>query len=321
MARESRVCQARDWYPDSIVLVSPSELLPREADQGVATPMLPKLRFALLDAPIVLAHGLFGFTRIGLGRLTVTSYFRGIPGAMEEAGNRVLVTRVPPIAGTEKRASRLADQIERAFPDQPIHLIGHSMGGLDARRLLANAEWQRRVLSLTTIGTPHLGTALADYAKLRVGRIYRLMTSLGIDPQGCLDITRRAARRFHRLNPPPADIPCFSVAGDPIHETVCWPLQRTSAALWELEGPNDGLVSVQSALAFGTPLPLWPLDHLRQLNWLPHGESAVDLLPPIALYGQVVGHLASLGFGGEAQPEVAQDQVDPPLLAAGPAIG
>src|SRR4029077_5920819 len=109
----------------------------------------------------------------------------GIPSAMEEAGNRVLVTRVPPIAGTGKRARRLADQIERAFPDEPIHLIGHSMGGLDARRMLANAEWQRRVLSLTTIGTPHLGTALADYAKLRVGRTYRPGASLGIRPRGC----------------------------------------------------------------------------------------------------------------------------------------
>jgi triacylglycerol lipase len=283
--------------------------------------MLPHLRFARLDAPIVLAHGLFGFTRIGIGRLTVTAYFRGIPAALEEAGNRVLVTRVPPIAGTEKRAKRLADQIERAFPDEPIHLIGHSMGGLDARRMVANAEWQPRVLSLTTIGTPHLGTALADYAKLRVGRIYRLMASLGIDPQGCLDITRRAARRFHRLHPPPADIPCFSVAGDPIHETVCWPLQRTSAALWELEGPNDGLVAVESALAFGTPLPLWPVDHLRQVNWLFPGESDSELLPPIGLYAQLVGHLAALGFGAEAQIERARDQVDTPHLAAGPPIG
>jgi triacylglycerol lipase len=283
--------------------------------------MLPELRFARLDAPIVLAHGLFGFTRIGIGRLTVTAYFRGIPNALENAGNRVLLTRVPSIAGTEKRARRLAEQIDRAFPDEPFHVIGHSMGGLDARRMLAIPKWHRRVLSLTTIGTPHLGTALADYAKLRVGRIYRLMASLGVDPQGCLDITRRAARRFHRFHPPPADIPCLSVAGDPIYETVCWPLQRTSAALWELEGPNDGLVPVESALAFGTPLPLWPLDHLRQINWLAPGESKLDLLPPIVLYARLVGHLAALGFGCEVEREQARGQADPPRLATGPPIG
>ena len=32
-----------------------------------------------LHAPIVLAHGLFGFDQIALGRLTLATYFRGIP--------------------------------------------------------------------------------------------------------------------------------------------------------------------------------------------------------------------------------------------------
>ena len=230
--------------------------------------MLPQTKIRSAGAPIVLAHGLFGFTRIGLGRFTLTPYFRAIPEVLRRAGNRVLVTRVPSIAGVEDRARRLGEQILHAFPDEPVHVIGHSMGGLDARRLLADPAWQRRILSLTTIGTPHLGTALADFAKLRVGRVFRLLTALGIDPQGCLDVTRRAARRFHRSQAVPADLPCFSVAGNPTPETVCWPLTRTHAALCELEGPNDGLVPVDSALAFGTPLPDWPVDHLRQMNWI-----------------------------------------------------
>jgi len=262
--------------------------------------MLPDTVFERLDAPIVLAHGLFGFKRLGVGPLTITSYFRGIPESLQAAGNRVLVTRVPPIAGVEDRASRLGEQILREFPDEPVHLIGHSMGGLDARRLLADSSWSNRVLSLTTIGTPHLGSTLADFAKLKFGRIWRLVISLGIDPQGCLDVTRRAARRFHRRYPTPGNIPCFSIAGDPSPETVCWPLQRTHSALLELEGPNDGLVSVQSANAFGTPLPAWPVDHLRQMNWLTSGETRPIVPPAITLYAQVVAHLVSLGFGGEA---------------------
>jgi len=265
--------------------------------------MLPQTKFVRLGAPIVLAHGLFGFTRIGLGRLTITSYFRGIPEVLRRHGNRVLLTRVPSIAGVEDRARRLGDQILRAFPDEPVHVIGHSMGGLDARRLLTDPSWQKRVLSLTTVGTPHLGTALADFAKLRVGRVFRLLAALGIDPQGCFDVTRRAARRSHRGQAVPAGIPCFCVAGDPATETVCWPLQRTHAALCELEGPNDGLVPVDSALAFGTPLPPWPLDHLRQMNWLAPGETNPLVPPPIELYARVVSHLASLGFDGGSDPE------------------
>jgi triacylglycerol lipase len=261
--------------------------------------------FAHLQAPIVLAHGLFGFTRIGVGPITLTPYFRSIPEQMIAAGNRVLVTRVPSIASVERRAVRLGAQIRKAFPDEPVHLIGHSMGGLDARRLLAHPAWQRRVLSLTTVGTPHLGTALADFAKLRVGRVYRLLTALGVDPQGCLDITRRAARQFHRRHLIPCSIPCFSVAGNPTSESVCWPLTRTFAALSELEGPNDGLVSVESALAFGTPLPEWPVDHLRQMNWMERDYAHAPLAPPLELYTHLIAHLASLGFESEHSQEQA----------------
>ena len=94
--------------------------------------MLPQTKIVRLAAPIVLAHGLFGFNRIGICGLTITAYFRGIPEVLRRAGNRVLVTRVPAIAGVEDRARRLGDQILRAFPDEPVHVIGHSMGGLDA---------------------------------------------------------------------------------------------------------------------------------------------------------------------------------------------
>ena len=94
-------------------------------------------------------------------------------------------------------------------------------------------------------------------------------------------------------------MPCISVAGNPTPETVCWPLTRTFAALSELEGPNDGLVSVESALAFGTPLPHWPVDHLRQMNWMERDRTHPALAPP-DLYAHLVAHLASLGFGGES---------------------
>src|SRR5258708_6200612 len=97
---------------------------------------LTPLTCTRLKAPIVLAHGLFGFSRIGLGPLTFASYFRGIPAFLRAAGTRVLVTRVPPIAGVARRAEKLGRQIQEQSPDEPVHLIGHSMGGLDARALL-----------------------------------------------------------------------------------------------------------------------------------------------------------------------------------------
>jgi triacylglycerol lipase len=272
---------------------------------------------ARLKAPIVLAHGLLGFSRIGLGSLTLTSYFHGIPEQLRSTGNRVLVTRVHPIAGVEFRGRRLGMKILRLCPDEPFHVIAHSMGGLDARRMMADAAMRKRVLTLTTIGTPHLGTFLADFAKLRVGRIYRLLEFMKLDPRGFLDITRLSARRFHRRYPQPGDIPCFSLAGDPPAGEVSWPLQRFHALLSELEGPNDGLVPVSSAQAFGTPLPTWPADHLRQMNWMT--PPADSVCPPVPeLYARILDNLASLGFGDD--PEVcvpAGDSAYPPELGLG----
>jgi hypothetical protein len=87
-------------------------------------------------------------------------------------------------------------------------------------------------------------------------------------------------------------------------------LRRIHAALEELEGPNDGLVSVESATAFGTPLPAWPLDHLRQLNWLLPGDLKSNVPTPSAIgyYTLFVTHLASLGFGAGEPLGLTVDQ-------------
>jgi triacylglycerol lipase len=273
---------------------------------AIISPPISRPECPRLQAPIVLAHGLFGFRRIGLGSLTLAWYFRGIPGILQAAGNRVLVTRVHPTAGVVRRAKKLGEQILEAFPDEPVHLIGHSMGGLDARQLIADPAWKGRVLSLTTIATPHLGSSIADFAKLRVGRIYTLLEKLGIEHRGFLDVTPGAAAEFNRRTPLPDWLPVFSVAGAPPHEEVCWPLRRLHAALEEMEGPNDGLVSVQSATAYGQPLPNWPVDHLRQMNWL-SPEVPTTPCPKVArLYAEVVENLAHvdenwrLGLGRES---------------------
>ena len=185
------------------------------------------------------------------------------------------------------------------------------MGGLDARQLLADPEWPPRILSLTTIGTPHLGSSLADFAKLRFGRVWRLVIALGIDPRGAWMSPAGPPGDFIAGIPPPTMSLVFPLRAIPRPENVCWPLSATYAALLELEGPNDGLVSVESALAFGTPAA--PLARRS----LPTDELARDrrhrLVVPsaITLYAQVVAHLASLRFGSEAISTCRAPTCDP----------
>jgi triacylglycerol lipase len=238
--------------------------------------------------PIVLTHGLLGFARIGVGSLTLAVYFRGIPEYLRRRGYRVYMPRVHPTAGIARRARKLAERIDAVFPGEPVHIIGHSLGGLDARELITLPEWSERVLSLTTVGSPHLGSLLAERVFPRFGPIYRLLRAVGWDHQGFYDILPDRAQRWHEETPAPDHIPCFSVAGDPPAELVSWPLRRLFQTHTELDGPNDGLVSVRSALAFGRPLPPEPIDHFHQMNWCTRTPGMRVWSPVRRLYRQIL---------------------------------
>src|SRR5215207_6107385 len=126
------------------------------------------MSFPRLRSPIILVHGLFGFDQVWLGPWMALDYFHAVPGALREAGNEVVQARLSPTAGTAQRAAELQALIEKLSPREPVHLIAHSMGGLDARYMISRLGMADRVLSLTTLGTPHRGSPLADWGMRRV---------------------------------------------------------------------------------------------------------------------------------------------------------
>lgn len=74
----------------------------------------------------------------------------------------------------ETEAGRLLAGIRRTVPvDAPLLFLGHSLGGLLARRLMAEPDIARRTLAAVTLGTPHRGTGLALLAVGRLGRSLR----------------------------------------------------------------------------------------------------------------------------------------------------
>lgn len=119
--------------------------------------------------------GMFGF-----GRLAGYDYFHHVREAIEsryaDAGVKVVfeVVPTPPTSSLRHRARMLAKSVRQsAGDDGPIHLVGHSTGGLDLRLVLSpssdlasDAErlrWRGRVHSAITLNTPHYGTPLAGY--------------------------------------------------------------------------------------------------------------------------------------------------------------
>ena len=124
---------------------------------------------------LYLTPGMFGFAR-----LASYDYFTHVEAALiarfRLAGQRVEthVVDALPTASVRRRAASLAVAIaETAHGTGPIHLLGHSTGGLDARLVASPSSrlpipdeamaWIPRLRSVTTMNTPHYGTPLASF--------------------------------------------------------------------------------------------------------------------------------------------------------------
>jgi len=119
--------------------------------------------------------GMFGF-----GQLAGYDYFQHVKSTLSphywNAGFDVSFFDVPspPTSSLRERAKVLARTIFHTKGETgPLHILGHSTGGLDARLILAPSinvgvgpellSWRSRVSTLVTMNTPHYGTPLSTY--------------------------------------------------------------------------------------------------------------------------------------------------------------
>src|SRR5262249_32603236 len=125
-----------------------------------------------------------------------------------------------------------------------------------------------RVLTLTTLGTPHRGTVFADWSLKRLGRIVRpVLGFLGLPHQAFYDLTTENCKRFNLEVPDAARVRYFSVAArhDGSFMNPEWLLPYSIVYL--AEGDNDGVVSIASA-SYGEHTEVWEGDHFTLVNWL-----------------------------------------------------
>jgi triacylglycerol lipase len=109
--------------------------------------------------PIVLVHGMLGFDRL----LGILDYFHGIPGELSSGGAQVFVVDVSQSNSTTLRGEQLIAQLETikaVHGYEKFNLIGHSHGGPTAR--YAGSVRPDLVASVTSVGSPHTGSAVAD---------------------------------------------------------------------------------------------------------------------------------------------------------------
>ena len=142
---------------------------------------------------VLLISGFFGFEAVGDLR-----YFEGVGDALRRAYEAesesvdVREVRTLPTASIRDRAARVLEALEDLAEDGsgPIHLVGHSTGGLDGRLAIAPSASLRadvldpsalreRVTSLVTVSTPHGGSPIATFFASAAGQpMLRAITAL-----------------------------------------------------------------------------------------------------------------------------------------------
>jgi len=207
---------------------------------------------------IVLAHGIFRFDKLSqvfrddFGIDVGPRYFDGIADGLRAHGFDVHEPNVSFAGSLNERAHDLQNRLEQILATgiPSIHIIAHSMGGLDARMVIADQpELATRVSCLTTIGTPHHGTMSADRALQLGGRLLIASLLPIIDLRGFSDLTTSACREFNdrvRDREVTNGVRYRTVAATEDLPRTTPLLQPTWIQLDRDEGESDGIVSRSS---------------------------------------------------------------------------
>ncbi|WP_051141319.1 esterase/lipase family protein [Salisaeta longa] len=257
--------------------------------------------------PVVLMHGfgIGGAVRRGGHLHTAAMHLRS-------RGVRAFAPNVPPYS-TVKVRTQIWEQhlthILEALGATRCTLVAHSMGGLDARYLIHAMGWHAHVDVLVTVATPHRGSSVASFILEQPpavrGWIGEMADWLGAQvsdhgPANALQSIRELTpehiqEAFNPEVPNHPSVTYWSYAGAAGRGTdvPVDPVMRVlNAYLYDREGLNDGLVSIESA-QWGDFRGTLAANHAQQVGLdRSLGKSAFEAN---AFYAEVAQDLAAAG--------------------------
>jgi len=211
--------------------------------------------------PIILAHGTGGAAKM----LGFIGYWWGIPDELENEGAEVYTTTVNGLDGTVAKANQFKKQflqIQAISTSLEFNIIAHSHGTLYARYAISNLGLARDVKSLTSIAGPHQGMKLADIIVTSVPGHIQSITGDALNfIYACIlgdtnpdslanayDVTTDYMQNvFNPNNKDDAFVYYQSWAAKVKYACPNLILDSVWRMLKACEGPNDGLVAVESA--------------------------------------------------------------------------
>ncbi len=216
------------------------------------------------DVSFIFLHGFLGRAETRIAGHTF-EYFRGLREVVNETGIDAYVPQMAVSTGIESRAVAVSAFMDNIRSTHLI-LVGVSMGGLVARALACRYDPGHRIKTVATIATPHHGSPLADRALSGDTRTPGFVVDK-FRP-ALHDLTLAETRAFNARTPNRADVRYLSWSFSRDSAEMPTLLKKRQQRIFALEGPNDGLVSVQSA-NWGEAMAPERADHLECIGWSP----------------------------------------------------
>lgn len=233
-----------------------------------------------LKYPVLLCHG-YG----AIASLVKPSPLYDVAILLRSHNVRAFAPNIVPYAKIETRAQSWVKRIHELtdnIPDGKVNIVAHSMGGLDMRYALSRLDIADKVASLTTVSTPHRGTSLAeltlktpeairdklaDFLDWMGDRIYPHTKSDSVG--SAAQLTRQYVTEVFNPSVPNVEgidyYSYTSAVGKGTNNPIRVIARYQNNHIFENEGPNDGMVSVESA-QWGEHIETSNLSHLEQMN-------------------------------------------------------
>lgn len=267
--------------------------------------------------PIVLVHGIARFDILAViirDKLNLPDdghkdYFKGIRNHLEANGFTVSEPNLSFAGSIDSRADGLTNHVNDVIQrtgSPKVNIIAHSMGGVDARHMIVDKGMADRVATLTTIGTPHHGTPVADRITQPGGAFLLHALDQVVDVDGFANLTTTACEEFNRRAEDAEatnGVAYQTYAASENFTDVFMPLVLPWGLIHEQEGRNDGLVSARSQQwarelianngrrksIVQREFP-FPADHLNEIGWWDPEEVINPLFSGVSIVKQALNY-------------------------------
>jgi len=216
-----------------------------------------KLSYCDTKYPIILVSGL-GFH----DQNRLMSYWSTIPDHLKLHGADIYTAQQEAFISIPDNAIklkyRILDILEKTKKNK-VNIIGHSKGGLEGRYVASRLGMDDHIASVTTLGSPHRGTHLADIIlgrlplpKFATARLVNLYATLLGDkrPDSLRAVVQVTTEGMKQFNEEVVDSKKVYYQSYASHVNKDYPnmLWKTIAyIIREYEGKNDGMVGIESA--------------------------------------------------------------------------